>query len=67
MRNELFARVVEFIKSKTQHRYCPDGFYACPKNEEYLGLYSGTPIERRVCNCDADKAIQLLKDLEHPV
>jgi hypothetical protein len=67
MRNELFTRVVEFIKSKTHHRYCEDGFYACPKNEEYFGLYSGIPIEQRQCNCDADEAVQLLKDLEQPL
>jgi len=67
MRNELFARVVFFIKSKSHHRYCEDGFYACPKNVDYIGYQSGTPIHKRECNCGADEAVQLLKELENPL
>jgi len=67
MRNELFIKVVDFVKSKTHHRYCEDGFYACPKSEDYFGRESGMPMKRRTCDCGAEEAIQLLKELENPL
>ena len=64
MKNELFVRIVKFLESNSHHRYCEDGFYACPKNDEYFGRYSGVPIEQRRCDCDADEAIAILKEIK---
>lgn len=33
------------------HRGCEDGFYACPKSEDYFGEYEDKPIELRPCEC----------------
>ncbi len=67
MRNDLFTRVVFFVEERSHHRYCEDGFYACPKNPEYIGRDVNTPIEKRVCDCGADEAFKLLEDLRNPL
>ena len=66
MNDELFVRVIEFVKAKSRHRYCEDGFYSCPKSDGYFGYQDWKPVEERPCDCGAAAAIQLLKDLEQP-
>lgn len=64
MNDEMYNRIIKLLISISYHRYCEDGFYACPKNEDYFGSYDHTPIEQRPCECYGDDAAQLLKDLE---
>ena len=45
MENETYTKVVKFLMAHTGHRYCDDGYYACPKNEEYFGRWDDLPIE----------------------
>ena len=33
------------------HRGCEDGFYACPRSEDYFGDYEAKPMEQRPCEC----------------
>lgn len=64
MKNELLARIVKFLEGRTNHRYCEDEFYACPKNGDYFGRYSNLPIEVRPCDCDTGEAIAILKEIK---
>jgi len=63
MENETFEKIVKFLRAHTEHAYCEDGFYACPKNKDYFGKYEGIPIERRECTCFAEEAQALLKEM----
>jgi hypothetical protein len=63
MNDETYTKVVKFLMAHTDHRYCEDGFYACPKSEEYFGIFSEIPIERRKCDCYAEEAQALLKEM----
>lgn len=38
----------------TVHDGCDDGYYACPKSEDYFGKYESTPIEERPCFCHVE-------------
>lgn len=53
---ELLGRIAE------KHSGCEDGFYACPKSEDYFGSFADdeTPIEKRPCYCWADPAREAL-------
>jgi hypothetical protein len=64
MKNELFSRIIDFLKEKQHHRSCDDGFYACPKAAGYFGHYDGVPLEKRKCECGADEASAILKEIE---
>jgi hypothetical protein len=36
MENMLYARIVKFLEHNLAHRGCEDGWYACPKSEDYI-------------------------------
>ena len=59
----VLERIARLLRDMARHRYCEDGFYACPKSESYFGSYDRTPIEQRPCECNGDEAAQLLKDM----
>jgi hypothetical protein len=54
MKNDIFSRVLNFLESKSRHRYCEDPWYSCPENEDYIGPDSG-------CDCGAIEAQNLLE------
>lgn len=50
-------RQQEFVETFfTVHEGCDDGFYACPKSEDYFGEYENKPIEERPCYCAVENA-----------
>ncbi len=62
MRNDLFARILDFLESKSRHYECEDGFYSCPMADGYFGTGA------KKCDCGADEAQALLKEMiERPV
>lgn len=68
--NELQNRLSTLLKASegmaeclpSGHEEVEDGFYSCPKAENYFGQYEGTPIEKRPCYCGYDKAANALAD-----
>ena len=53
----IYTRIIKLLKAVAMHRYCEDGFYACPKSAESFG-HEGQP-----CNCNGDEAQAILDDL----
>jgi hypothetical protein len=49
---------LDTLKTKTHHNECEDGFYSCPKAENFYGS-SDTK-----CNCGADSVIEALASIE---
>ena len=60
---ELRAARALLAKIAAKHMGCGDGFYACPRNEDYFGQYTDneTPIEQRPCYCWTDDARAVLR------
>lgn len=51
--------VEEFrIKFPVVHHGCDDGFYACPKSEDYFGRHESLAIEERPCDCGAIEKLE---------
>ncbi len=46
----------------TIHRGCDDGFYACPKSEDYFGEYEKYDIKNRPCYCEVEHTKPKIKD-----
>jgi hypothetical protein len=49
-------------KIAAKHQGCDDGFYACPRSEDYFGQYvdDEVPVEKRPCSCWAERAAAVL-------
>lgn len=51
----------EFVAQvAVEHTGCEDGWYACPRSEDYFGDYEDRPIEERPCFCVARRAQAVL-------
>ncbi|KKM80556.1 hypothetical protein LCGC14_1338630 [marine sediment metagenome] len=49
-----------FEKLRRTHMVCEDGWYSCPKTDNYIG-----PEDEDYCGCGADRANQIISELLH--
>lgn len=65
-RDQLLRRCKEFIsKVAKQHDEADDGYYSCPKAENWFNAMDNEPpIDERPCHCWCDRAKAVLSDLE---